>query len=155
MPPLTLTLATAISNLSVAGVTIKNVTAIPRMVKPSDCPVLFPDPTDWLGEMQTDPDLDFIGQAGQFDVVETMKYIYLHAASSAATTIGTYYSAMATNRGLLYNAIGNMTTNAAMVKSIRVSQFGELQAPAISNSQIRNIFFGCYFEITFKELVNP
>ena len=38
------TIATAISALTITGVTVKDITAIQEQVEPRDCPVLFPSP---------------------------------------------------------------------------------------------------------------
>lgn len=152
MAPNTAALATAISNLSVSGVTFKDISAIPKFVKDTDCPIFFPNPDEWFSSMQTDPKIDMIGIAGQFDVTRTLKYIYLHKVSTAANTIASNYPTMAANVDLIYNAIGNMNNYAASVVSISVSRFGEIQAP--QSGQLRNVFFGCFFDINFMEIVN-
>jgi hypothetical protein len=151
MAPNTAALATAISNLVVAGVTFKDVSAIPKVVKDTDCPIFFPHPEEWFSQMRTDPQIKIVGIAGQYDVIRTLKYIYLHKVSIAANTISTQYSAMAANVDLIYNAIGTMETGAAVINSITVSRFGEIQAP--KSGQLRNVFFGCFFDINISEIV--
>ena len=155
MAPNTAALATAIAALSVSGVTMKNITNMPRSVTKADCPIFFPDPSEWFLDMHTDDDLAFVGQAGQYDVMRKLKYVYIHAPSIAANPISTYYAAMAAKVDLLYNAIGAMNNGVAVVTKIGTSAFGELEAPTIGAGTIRNVFFGCFFEISFTELVNP
>lgn len=152
MAPNTAALATAISNLVVTGVTFKDISGIPAMVKDTDCPIFFPHPEEWFTSMQTDPQIQMIGIAGQFDVTRTLRYIYLHKVSTAANTMASNYASMAANVDLIYNAIGNMNNGAASVVSISVSRFGEIQAP--QSGQLRNVFFGCFFDINFMEIVN-
>lgn len=151
MAPNTAALATSIAGLTVSGVTFKDVSAIPRIVKSTDCPIFFPDPAEWFQNMQTSSGLAFVGQAGQENVTRTLRYIYLHCPSIAANTITSKYSAMAAKVDAIYGAIADMNNGAAMVTSISVSRFGELEAPA-AGSQIRNVFFGCFFDINFLEL---
>lgn len=151
MAPNTAALATAISNIVVSGVTFKDIDELPRIVKSADCPIFFPDPSEWFQSMQTSPDLAFVGQAGQENVTRTLRYIYLHCASIAANTITTKYSAMAGKVDAIYAALADMNNGAAMVTSIGVSRFGEIEAPSMG-SQMRNVFFGCFFDINILEL---
>lgn len=150
MAPNTAALATAIAALSVSGVTFKDITALPRIIKATDCPIFFPHPDEWFQGMQTDPDLDFLGQAGQENVTRTLKYIYLHASSIAANTMASNYSAMAAKVDAIYAALADMNNGVAVVTSVAISQFGEIQAP--QSGQVRNVFFGCFFDINIKEL---
>jgi hypothetical protein len=152
MAPNTAALATAISNLVVTGVTFKDVSGIPKVVKDTDCPIFFPHPDEWFASMQTDPQIKMIGIAGQFDVTRTLRYIYLHRVSIAANTMASNYASMAANVDLIYSEIGKMNNYAASVVSISISRFGEIQAP--QSGQVRNVFFGCFFDINFMEIVN-
>lgn len=149
--PNTAALATSISQLSVSGVTFKDVDEIPRIVKASDCPIFFPDPAEWFQSMRTSADLDFVGQAGQENVTRTLRYIYLHAPSIAKNTITAQYAAMAARVDSIYSAIADMNNGAAMVTSIEITRFGELEAPPMG-ANVRNVFFGCFFNINFLEL---
>jgi hypothetical protein len=147
--PNTAAIATAISNLSVSGVTFKDVTAIPVAVSHTQCPIFFPDPQAWYGKMDSRVDLD--SPANQIDVVRTLRYIYLHKQSTAANPITSQYASMAANVDLIYTAIANIAGGAYVVNSIRVSQLGEIEA--LQQVQTRNVFFGCFFEIDFSEIV--
>jgi len=149
--PNTAALATAIAGLTVSGVTFKDITAIPRMIIPTDCPIFFPDPDNWFSGMATDGQIKITGLAGQYDVTRTLKYIYLHSVSTAANTITVHYAEMAAKVDLIYKAIASMNNGVAVVNSVSVSRFGEIQAP--QSGTIRNVFFGCFFDINISEMV--
>jgi hypothetical protein len=149
--PNTAALATAIAGLTVTGVTFKDISAIPRMIIPTDCPIFFPDPDNWFSGMATDGNIKISGLAGQYDVIRTLKYIYLHSVSTAANTITVHYSEMAGKVDAIYRAIAGMNNGVAVVNSVSISRFGEIQAP--QSGTIRNVFFGCFFDITFSEMV--
>jgi hypothetical protein len=63
------------------------------------------------------------------------------------------YATMAGKVDLIYSAIAGMNTAAGVltVRSINVSEFGEIVAPAAGISSVRNIFYGCFFDIEILE----
>jgi hypothetical protein len=146
-------IATAIAALSVSGVTMKDITGIPKAVKAADCPIFFPHPDDWMLGTQSVQDTQWVGQATVFDATRRFRYIYLHDVSIAANPISSIYAAMAAKVDLIYSAIATMNTSAGVltVESISISQFGEIVAPAAGTSTIRNVFYGCFFEIQILE----
>lgn len=146
-------IASGIAALSVTGVTFKNISDTPRSIIPANCPIFFPDPTDWFSGTNSTPEtLGFAG--GMWTAERTFKYIYLHGASTAAKTLATYYAAMIAKTDLIWEAIAEMNVSGVDVTSISISRFGELEAPPIGNGSVRSVFFGCFFEIGVKEKVN-
>lgn len=150
MAPNTSAIATAISGLTVSGVTLKDLTGIPKFVKDTDCPIFFPDPSDWFTSMRNAQTLN--NPSNQADVNRTLKYIYLHSVSIAANPMSNQVSGMSAKVDALYGAIASMAGGAFVVTGISVSRFGEIEAPR--QGQLRNVFFGCFFDIDFYEVVN-
>lgn len=150
MAPNTTAIATAISGLTVSGVTFKDLTGIPKSVKDTDCPIFFPDPVDWFSSMKSAVDLN--NPSNQADVTRTLKYIYLHSVSIAANPMSSQLSGIAAKVDALYSAIAAMSGGLYVVTGITVSRFGEIEAP--KQGQLRNVFFGCFFDIDFYEVVN-
>lgn len=146
-------IATGIASLSVPGVTFKNITAVPKSIRASDCPIFFPDPAEWFSGTNSSPQTFGVSD-GLWVADRTFRYIYLHGVSTAANTLATYYTAMIAKTDLIWEALAEMNVSGVDVRSISVSRFGELEAPAAGNSQIRNIFFGCFFDIGLSEKVN-
>jgi len=80
-------IATAISNLSISGVTVKDVSAIPDTVEQRMCPILFPSPDGWMTGGNAEP-----GEGPSTFGTKTSRlwtfnrgyrYVYLHAMASA------------------------------------------------------------------------
>lgn len=146
-------IATAIAALSVSGVTMKDITGIPKAVKKGDCPIFFPHPDDWFAGTNSVSDTSYVGQATVYDAVRRFRYIYLHGLSVAGNPAGTVYPAMAAKVDLIYSAIAAMNASAGVltVESISISGFGEITAPAAGNTTVRDVFYGCFFEIQILE----
>lgn len=72
------TIATAIAALSVTGVTVKDLTAIPEEVFGRDCPLVFPDPSEFMSDLKVTRE-SFGAASGAFKVVRyNLNYIYMH-----------------------------------------------------------------------------
>jgi hypothetical protein len=145
-------IATAIAALSVSGVTMKNITNIPKAIRKDDCPIFFPHPDEWFVNTVSSPDADFVGQATVYDAVRTFRYIYLHGLSTAGNPIADVYPAMAAKVDLLYSAIAAFSVNGIVMQSISISRFGEIVAPVNGTAQTRNVFFGCFFDFQVLEM---
>lgn len=150
MAPNTAAIATAIAGLTVTGVTFKDTSGIPKIVKETDCPIFFPDPAAWFSAMRSADTLN--NPTNKADVTRTLRYIYLHSVSTAANPISTHYAGMSAKVDAIYSAIAGIVGGLYVVTAISVSRFGEIEAPRQGN--VRNVFFGCFFDIEFYEIVN-
>jgi len=148
--PNTASITAAIAGIAVSGVTFKDVSGIPKFVKDTDCPIFFPDPSDWFSSMKSAQTLN--SPTNQTDVTRTMKYIYLHSVSIAANPLSTHYAGMAAKVDAIYSALDSVVGGLFVVTGITVSRFGEIEAPR--QGQLRNVFFGCFFDIEIFETVN-
>lgn len=151
----TRSIATAIAGLSVTGVSIKDITDIPKSINKGNCPIFFPHPDEWYQGTKSEPGQGglYAGHAGVYDAVRTMRYIYLHSPAVTANIISDTYPDMSDKVDLLYSALAGLNGEAGTltVQSINVSEFGEIAAPAAGTSQIRNRFYGCFFTIQILE----
>ena len=62
------TVATSIAALSVSGVTLKDTDEIPEEVFSRHCPVLFPDPDDFITNLRIEPQSLGVGTIRKIDV---------------------------------------------------------------------------------------
>lgn len=152
----TVAISNAIAALTVSGVSCVGISAIPKAVKKGDLPLFFPHPSEWFQGTKSEPlpGEQYVGQAGVYDALRTFRYIYLHAPSTGANSLASIYPAMAPKVDLLYSAIAGLNSTAGVltVRSIAISEFGEIAAPAVGTSSVRNIFYGCFFTIEILEL---
>lgn len=151
----TVAVSNAIAGMTVSGVTCKGINTIPKAVKKADLPLFFPHPAEWFRGTRSEPGENglYAGHAKVYDALRTFRYIYLHALSTAANSLDSIYPAMAPKVDLLFSAIAALNGAAGVltVRSIEVSEFGEIIAPAAGASQIRNVFYGCFFTIEILE----
>ena len=146
------TIATAIAALSVTGVTVKDITAIPEQVEPRDCPILFPSPDGWMsggnGEPEDGPTTFGTTTTRLWQFNRTYHYVYLHEVVGATRGLKDIYSALATKADAIITAITRLNVTDVDVKNVNISNFGVLSDPA------GNSFFGFSLDITLRERLN-
>jgi hypothetical protein len=146
-------IATGIAALSITGVTVKDITAIPDQVNASrDCPILFPHPNEWMaggnGEPETGSASFGTASARSWIFARTYKYVYLHAPTGSARGIADHYSAMSAKADAIETAFTLLDLNYVDVKTISVSEFGVLQDPSGAS------FYGFTVTVTLREWIN-
>ena len=72
------TVADSIAALSVSGVTIKDIDGIPEEVHQRNCPLMFPDPDDFVTSLTVEAMSSGAGTSGKNDVKYTLNYIFLY-----------------------------------------------------------------------------
>ena len=148
----TATIATGIAALSVSGVTIKDVTAIPESVASRDCPILFPSPDGFVlggnGEPETGSTTFGTPTTRMWTFTRSYRYVYLHEQAGATRGLKDVIGAMATKVDLICEAIAEMDLTDVDVMMVGVSDMGVIEAPNAA------AFFGAIFEITLRERMN-
>ena len=72
------TIAASIAALSVTGLTIKDLDAIPQQVQARDCPIMFPDPTKFFSNLVVTVDT-FGSNSARKTINYTLSYVLLYA----------------------------------------------------------------------------
>jgi hypothetical protein len=146
------TIATGIAALSVSGVTIKDVTAIPDTVNGRDCPILFPSPDGWLlggnGEPSDGPTTFGTAITRMWTFNRTYRYVFLYEQAGATRGLKDVISGLAGKVDLITEAVAEMDLTDVDAQSITVSNFGVIEAPDAK------AFFGCILDFTFRERLN-
>ncbi len=88
------TVATSIAALSVTGVTIKDLDAIPTNVVPRDVPILFPRMDDFITNLVLTRESMGIPADAAKDVTYTLNYVYLHAPVGGTRGLHDFAQAM-------------------------------------------------------------
>lgn len=147
------TIASGIAAMSVSGVTIKDITAIPQQVQPRECPIMFPHPSEWLqggnGEPETGPTTFGPAASRSWIFNRGYKYVYLHASAGSGRGLSDHYSGMAGNADAIETAVAQLDISGVDVKNISIDSFGTLQDPA------GNSFYGFILTVTMREWINP
>jgi hypothetical protein len=151
-------IATGIAAMTVAGITIRDVTAIPEQVQARDCPILFPDASKFVvggnGEPANGPATFGVPGDRLWQFNRTFSWLYLHSAVGSKRGILDHYSGMCTNCDAILTAIAELdlysSDNSEIdVMSIQVGQFGTVQDPAGA------MFFGFSLSVQFREKIHP
>lgn len=151
MPLSPTTIATAIAALSVSGVAIKDLTAVPEAVVHRDCPILFPDAENFISLKGVDRQT--LGDdSGAFKFVNyTLHYVFLHSQVGA-------------ERGLAKVAQDAISKLYAVIAAL-IANENALNATGLTpkHSQLRVLlepsgklsFHGCRIDIDVQEWINP
>lgn len=150
MALVTSAIATEVAALSVTGLTIKDTTSIPQQVQPRDCPLLFPDPDQFVGASSV-ARRTFGGPAGAYwEEVLPLTWRYFHTETGAGRGIKDFFQAMLAKRDAIVTALmeGAYTTSGADIRGIGITQFGQVTDPSDAK------FFGFLITVTFWQQVH-
>lgn len=141
------TLDTAIAALSVTGLTIKGLSAIPQEVNARDCPILFPDPAKWLGQGASTPGNFDNVIAGRVQYEHNCSYILAYAQDASGRGLADHFSGMAALVFALTQKLIRIDIVAMSIRRVSVTSFGQMTDPAGKQ------FYGCGVTVTALELI--
>jgi hypothetical protein len=145
------TIATGIAALSISGVTVKNVTAIPEFVNNDSLPILFPNPEGWILGGNSIPGPLTMGPVSsrywEFD--RTFDYVFLYAPAGGNLGMLDKIAGMAGKLDLIMTALTTLDLADVDVMSVNCTAFGALGDPN------KTQFYGCHVQITLREVLNP
>jgi hypothetical protein len=154
MAPLALTTITAaIATLGTgAGVTIKDVTAIPSTVNIRDCPIMFPEPLNFVSNILVTTDTYGYGGSAKKTLEYDLIYTFCYAPVDSGRGLFDIYSGMADKAATLLIALFSFDTlgDPPIVIDSKVNgieNFGPVYDPA------GNEFYGCHIILHIKQLV--
>jgi hypothetical protein len=142
------TVATSIAALSVSGVTIKDLNAIPQQVQARDCPIFFPDPTRPMGDYVLEVN-SYGSSVAKKTAHYTLNYVFLFAEVGQARGIYDIVQPLVQSLSLVLDALN---TNDALNGCID-SFPGGLQVGQMTDPAGRS-FFGATVPIRIMEFVN-
>ena len=146
-------IATGIAALSVSGVTIKDITAIPQQVQARDCPIMFPHPQSWLqggngGGQAEGPETFGTPTTRYWEFSRTYQYVFLQATVGSERGIYVHYSNASANIDAIQTAILALNLSNVDVMNVNCSSFGVIEDPVAGK------FYGCFIDIKLRERVN-
>lgn len=140
-------ISAGVAALSISGVTVKDVTDIPRIVTVGECPMLIPSPDSWIagGLGQIGPNT--FGP-GMWEFSRAFTYLYLHTATGQKPELSDHIGAMAAKVDLILTELAGLDISGVDVESIECGGSAEITDP------VGNSFFGCQIILTVKERLN-
>lgn len=147
----TSSITAGIAALTVTGVKILDIGAIPEQIQPrtNDIPILYPHPDGFMaGGTAQQASVTFGTPTGRFWFFErTLKYVYLHAAVGSGRGIADHYPAMLSNIDALMTALVDLDVSGVDVMTVNTGAFGVLTDPAGQQ------YFGFTLDINVREKV--
>lgn len=141
-----LTIDTGIAALSVTGLTIKAVTAIPESVLARDCPLFMANPDNWLGETAT-TDVFENSQAVAVQTRYTLNYLFLYASAGSGRGLKDHFSGFATTYAALRQKLIKMDLPLISITNVTASNFG-----MITDATTKSSFYGALVTVTAREI---
>jgi len=137
--------ATAISGLSISGVTIKDLDKIPDSAE-GLCPIIFPQPDGFISNIR--PESQSLGSLGtqKENVTYSLHYVYLFSEVGSGISAFTPYSPLITQLTTVINAILNNDVVSGLVDmQLESMEVGQVNDPAGVP------FWGALFSLTCLE----
>lgn len=143
------TVATNIAGLTVTGVTLKALNAIPEGVDPRDCPVIYPKPDGFMSALEVEVN-SFGSSAAKKTVTYTLAYMYLHSAIGEGRGLFDVYEDMVSKVTAFIDAVlaNDAITGCVDITQSGITAFGPVADPA------GGIFHGAQLSFVVTELVN-
>lgn len=143
------TVATAVAGLSVTGVTVKDLTAVPEEVFDRDCPIVYPNPANYIS-MDGVSRETLGGDSGALKEVRyTLHYTFLHHEAGAERG---QKDAAQDSVSKLYAFLSAVIANSDTLAVINiVPDHGPLQ---VVQDPSGKDFHGCEVSLTVTEWLN-
>lgn len=145
------TIADSIAGLTIddttnGNINIRDLDQIPESIHARDCPILFPNPNQFVSDITTERQAQASGITGIWNVTYDLNYAYMHAPIGATRGLFDVYKGMVANVMNIVDSIlvNDALTGAIDIQTANISTFGVATGPG------DNQFHGC--EISFSVL---
>ena len=143
------TVTDSISQIDIAGVQICDIDEIRTAVTDRDCPVLMPEPLNFMGNIVIVADAFGPASTRKRTITYTLNYTFLYCPVGQGRELERYgdmvEKAFAILDGLILE--DDLTGSIAM-NPVAVTEFGPVPDPA------GNQFLGCRFQLQVQEFIN-
>ena len=141
------TVTDSISKLVISGVTLKDTDGIPEEVSERVCPIMFPDPDNFVTSLTVTPQSFGAGTSGKNDIRYTLNYVFLYAQVGSKRYLSDYIVGLVSMTVLILNSIiaNDSVTGSVDIAPRIAGNFGQMQDPA------GNMFFGVMISVDVRE----
>lgn len=135
--------ASSIAGLSVSGVNMRGLTAIPERIEPRDCPVLYPKPDGFITNLNVERVSFGAPMDARKTIVYSLNYRYLHASIGVDRGLFAVYEGLIANTDAIISAVidNDNLSGTIDITPTGIDNIGPVQDPA------GNTFHGC--DMTF------
>ena len=150
---MTLAIATIVSNiaaLSVSGVTIKDMDSIPEQVLARDCPIMIPEPVDFVSDFEVERNTYGSAAQSKKTVRYTLNYSFLYQTVGATRTGLDIYGDMVDKAFAIFDAI---ISNDDLGSTVEFTPFDTVSFGVVLDPS-GNTFLGCRILVRVTEFIN-
>lgn len=140
------TVATAIANLNISGLRIKNLTSIPQLINPRECPVMVPEINFITNFLPVPKNLD--GTNGYWESTRELNYFVCYTQAGQGRGIFEYVKGMVDIFDALATAVLSADVSGVDIVGMNLSGFG------IIKDTDNKEYYGFAIKIVISELVN-
>ena len=140
------TVADGISNISIAGITVKDIDAIPDSVTML-CPILIPQPNDFISDIQVTR-MSYGGAGSELlNMTYSLNYVFLQAQAGSGISAFSTYAGLISNLAAIIKAVlQNDNINGAVDMEMKSApSIGVITDPA------GNEYWGCLISFSVTE----
>jgi hypothetical protein len=142
-------ISAAIKALSISGVTVVDLDAIPVTITARECPILFPSPTNWKNSAAQGPSTFGTPSTRYWEFLRTYRYVYLHAPAGTGRGISEQYTGLSAAEDTILTALTTLDVAGVDVRALTVEEYGTFTDPSDTTS-----FYGFIVAITMWETIN-
>ena len=136
------TVATSIAGLTVSGVTIKDITAIPDSAQML-CPIIIPQPNGYMSGTKVTFETFGSNTGAKLNMEYDLNYVYLHCEAGSGVNAFAPFSSLMTNlAAILVTIMSNDKINGLVDM-----QLGGIGDVGIINDPAGNSFWGVLFSL--------
>ena len=143
------TISAAIAALTISGVTVKDLSAIPVKITARECPILFPSPSNWKNSAAQGPSSFGTNTGRYWEFLRTYRYVYLHAPAGAGRSMSEQYVGLSAAEDAILTAFSTLDVAGVDVRAMNVEEYGTFTDPSDTTS-----FYGFIVTITMWETIN-
>jgi hypothetical protein len=143
------TITNAIAGLTIAGVTIKDMDEIPNAVTDGMCPILYPEPVNFVTEMEITRMAQIVS-ATPWNVEYNLTYILLYAPAGSGRGLDLISPTLAK----AFVIIDAIMAQVAGISGAVTMYFNGMSQPGPVSDPSGTQFFGCQFTVRVLEMIN-
>jgi hypothetical protein len=143
-------IATNIAGLTITGVTVKDLTAIPEEVQARDCPLLVPDADGFMSGLTVDVESFGLDSQAKKSVYYTLNYKLFYAPTGGGRGLFDVYQGLVAAATAVLDAIIAHSDLAGAIDT----QATDIMSFGLTRDVVGNAFHGATFGFRVREFIN-
>jgi hypothetical protein len=137
---------------STKNIAFTDISNVDLHINQRDCPIVIPAPGEWKGGSSGSPDTETtFGAPGarMWLVHQNFKFIFVQAMVGAGRDVNDHYLKASQNADAIWTALTALNIAGVDVQAVNIQPIGVISDP------MGEKMIGCFFDVTFRERINP